>query len=62
MVGLEASNTNTALRVLQVLLAAIATYGHPSRIRGDHGGENKLIAVYMIMQNGLNRASFMWGS
>ena len=62
MVALKAGNSNTALTVLRLLLEAIAIYGQPSRARGDRGGENKLAAVFMILKNGLNRGSFLWGS
>jgi len=34
----------------------------PSRLRGDRGGENKEVSVFMILAKGLKRASFMWGS
>jgi hypothetical protein len=48
--------------VLELFLDAIVDYGIPSRVRGDRGGENKDVAVLMILIRGLNRASFMWGS
>jgi hypothetical protein len=41
---------------------AIERYGVPSRVRGDRGGENIQVAVWMIMHQGPGRASFMWGS
>ena len=41
---------------------AIEKHGLPSRVRGDRGGENKDVAVLMIMARGMHRASFMWGS
>lgn len=60
--GLRASTNNRASTVLSVFLDAVGKYGLPSRVRGDRGGENKLVSVYMILAKGLNRASFMWGS
>jgi hypothetical protein len=48
--------------VLEVFLEAVEIYGFPSRMRGDRGGENIELATFMIMRNGPNRASFMWGS
>ncbi|CAK5266042.1 unnamed protein product [Mycena citricolor] len=61
--ALRASTNNQASTVLRVLLDAVGKYGIlPSRIRGDRGGENKKVSVYMILKRGLGRASFMWGS
>ncbi|KAJ7737020.1 hypothetical protein B0H14DRAFT_3611897 [Mycena olivaceomarginata] len=41
---------------------AIQQYGTPSRMRGDRGGENTKVAIWMVMHRGPGRASFMWGS
>ncbi|KAF5367259.1 hypothetical protein D9757_011704 [Collybiopsis confluens] len=60
--GLRASTNNRASTVLEVFVDAIDVFGHPSRMRGDRGRENKAIAIYMILRNGLNRGSFIWGS
>jgi hypothetical protein len=60
--GLRASTDNRASTVLSVFLEAVQAYGMPSRMRGDRCGENKDVSVFMIMTNGPNRASFMWGS
>jgi hypothetical protein len=60
--GLRVSTNNRASTVLDVFLEAIKTYGCPSRMRGDRGGENTLLSVYMIMRKGLNRGSFLFGT
>jgi hypothetical protein len=59
---MQASDNNTAVTVLLLFLDAIRYWGSPSRIRGDRGGENIDLAVWMVMYRGPNRASFMWGS
>ncbi|OBZ75971.1 hypothetical protein A0H81_04732 [Grifola frondosa] len=60
--GLRASTNNRASTVLDVFLHAVEEYGAPSRVRGDRGGENVDVSVWMILRRGPNRASFMWGS
>ncbi|KAF7363701.1 hypothetical protein MSAN_01027800 [Mycena sanguinolenta] len=60
--GLRASNNNRAATVLEVFMDAIQRYGTPSRVRGDRGGENTKVAIWMVMHRGPGRASFMWGS
>jgi hypothetical protein len=62
VIGLRASTNNTASTVLQLFLDAIQKYGVPSRMRGDRGGENIEVSVWMIKHRGTKRASFMWGS
>jgi hypothetical protein len=59
--GLRASNNNRASTVLDVFLDAVHNYGCPSRVRGDRGGENTMVSVYMIIRKGANRGSFLWG-
>jgi hypothetical protein len=53
---------NRASTVLRIFLQATEACGVPSRVRGDRGGENVEMAVWMIQKRGPNRASFMWGS
>ena len=60
--GLQASNNNLADTVLDVFKNAVYQYGLPSRVRGDRGGENVKVSVYIIKKRGPNRASFMWGT
>ena len=62
IVSLEASTNNEPSTVLQGFVNAVRRYGLPLRLRGDRGGENVLVCVYMILTRGPNRASFMWGS
>ena len=45
-----------------MFLDAVEAYGLPSRVRGDRGGENKDVPVFMIILRGVKCASFMWGS
>jgi hypothetical protein len=42
---------------------AAAVHGVPSRVRGDHGWENILVAEWMEGPNGPgpNRGSYIWG-
>jgi hypothetical protein len=62
VVALRASASNTAETVHQLFKTAINKYGRPSRIRGDRGTENLLVATDMIYNRGLNRGSFIWGT
>jgi hypothetical protein len=48
--------------VLNLFLNAIEAHGIPSRMRGDRGGKNIEVSVWMVKHRGAGRASFMWGS
>ena len=52
IVFLECSANNKAETVLRLFEKATKQYGIPSRIRTDHGGENVLIALYMLRVRG----------
>ncbi|KAH0826074.1 hypothetical protein J3R83DRAFT_5814 [Lanmaoa asiatica] len=52
---------NRAQTVLALFLTAIEEYGTPSCVRGDRGGENIDVAVWMIKHHGHNQSSFLWG-
>ncbi|KAF7345496.1 hypothetical protein MVEN_01568100 [Mycena venus] len=59
--AIRASNNNRADTVLDVFLCAVAEHGLPSRMRGDHGTENVLVAAYMEENRGVVRGSYIWG-
>ena len=61
MVMLRGNVNNYSGTVETCFLEAVAIWGVPSRVRGDRGGENVDVAIWMIKFRGPNRASFMWG-
>ena len=61
ILGMKASNNNRAETVLELFLELVRKYGVPSRARGDHGGENILVARWMEQVRGEGRGSYLWG-
>jgi hypothetical protein len=59
--GIQASNNNRAETVLDLFMQVVHTHGVPSRVRGDHGTENVLVAAWMEERNGVARGSYIWG-
>jgi transposase InsO family protein len=59
--GIRVSSNNRSDTVLDLLHAAVAEYGLPSRIRGDHGTENVLVAAFIEDARGGGRGSYIWG-
>ncbi|GBE86435.1 predicted protein [Sparassis crispa] len=60
--GIRASNNNRSNTVLDLFLDSLHVHGTPSRVRGDHGTENVLVAEWMEVNKGSGRGSYIWGS
>lgn len=60
--GMNVSGNNLPETVLRGFIASTKDWGLPSRVRGDRGGENILLATYMVLARGSSRGSFMWGT
>lgn len=58
---LRVAPDNTALTAFGAFQEGVERYGLPSRVRSDHGGENVLIAEYMIRNRGSGRGSMITG-
>ncbi|KAK9976743.1 hypothetical protein ABG768_021946 [Culter alburnus] len=61
VVFLNASNNNRASTVFDQFVQATATYGVPSRVRCDHGGENNAVCLFMNLYRGSERGSAIRG-
>ena len=58
---LKCSTNNKSKTVLQLFQQAIEVNNVPSRVRGDRGGENVLVADKMIELRGVGRNSYLGG-
>lgn len=59
--GIRASDNNRAQTVASLFHSARDIHGTPSRVRGDHGTENLLVAEFMESRFGVERGSYIWG-
>jgi len=60
--GMKAAGNNSPETVLRNFTKSTEIWGWPSRVRGDRGGENIMVATTMILKRGASRGSFMWGT
>ena len=58
---IRCNDNNEADTVLQDFLCGVRTFGCPSRVRTDKGGENVEIGVFMVRHRGLDRGSIIMG-
>lgn len=61
VLGMRASNNNRSATVLSLFEDIAMIHGYPSRVRGDHGTENLLVAARMEEVRGIERGSYIWG-
>jgi hypothetical protein len=59
--GLQCNTNNKPETVLQLFHKARCDWGTPHRCRGDRGGENILVAEWMVTHRGMNRGSYIFG-
>jgi len=58
---LSAATNNSAQTAFLAFTQGVESYGLPSRVRTDYGGENVLIAEYMVERRGAGRGSIIMG-
>ena len=58
---MKAATNNSSQTALSAFLYGVSSYGLPSRVRTDQGGENVLIAEYMLRERGTGRGSIIMG-
>jgi hypothetical protein len=62
VIYLGIKDNNKSQTVLSLFKQGVAEFTTPYRVRGDQGGENVLVADYMIRERGVGRGSYITGS
>lgn len=58
---MRAATNNSAQTAFLAFTQGVESYGLPSRVRTDYGGENVLIAEHMVERRGAGRGSIIMG-
>lgn len=61
IVYMHCSTNNRATTVYELFFSSVHQFGVPSRVRSDQGGENVLIAQFMLEYRGSERRSMITG-
>lgn len=61
VVALNVADNNRSETVVSFFREAVETFGLPSRVRSDKGGENVLVCDMMLNRRGFGRRSFITG-
>ena len=60
-VYLKVNTNNRAETVLEDFVEAVNKFGLPNKVRSDKGGENVLVAQYMLEKKGVESRPFIAG-
>lgn len=59
--AMQVSMKNRGDTVFEVFVKGVIDFGCPSRVRGDRGGENTIVAAWMMMTRGAAHWAYIYG-